>query len=593
VELSGLEPGSVIEVVGPTGMGQGGCAAAMMAVVSVTSAALTADAEVGAAPEAPLAAWVPGLIDDAPYAKALLTDRLSYRATQVYRVYVHDAMAVGLKVAQNAYGGAGAPMITLSVGGVTLQQCGGSAGFAGRPGRSGRCDAAYDCGNPASTLPGDGFTGYVTITVTSNVTSSAAPTTSGDAECPTDEFNGWLFAIPRNYTEAGAKAGEYNSTTAMRRMFPLSPSASVAFAAPMLTLVLPHPNSTVVARLNGTVSWPAPSIAGRQLLSLTSEAWPPVELLTVVGPNATLACVADHVLGVQRCNLPVPKGAQRVAVRVMQSDFRANQVTVSFVNSLGQPEGEATTCGGSQRGTNFYYDEEGLEGACEVFLTCVDVFLPEAAAAVVITADAEVESRGCEVALFAEAAFSLPTSMRRRRAEDVPVGSFLCPSDHAIVDRSVLCDGLGWDCPDGADERCSVFRFVARIAALGEVRPWLLPPALPAASAHECRSDAMLNSSTVAFLFDRGSGGRCYHMRNATVVLDMLAHQLGRWNSSTAQRPAWKSTSPSHGCERRRRRWVLAHPNCTAAITAWCPRHPAATACASAVSRGPVIGATR
>jgi hypothetical protein len=531
VELASLDAGSLIEVVAPVGMGPGTCSAPLLTVASVSRAPITDDPETGPTPEAPLAVDVPPLFDDLVLPKLALSDKLSAsRSTQELRIYVSNALAVGLKVNQNAYACSGdscgtVSAITMRIDNRVVSECGANASFSRRAGRTGRCDLAYDCGYPyvnVTSAAGLPFSGFVSVTVNVSWILSQPAGGATTADCTAETFLGRLFVIPMSFNSVGGNKGEFNSSNAVRDTFPLAPLQDVArdsrvTTADRLTVVLPHsavsriPNELLDAQVGFLPSAFHQSFAS---LAPTNVSVGMGQAIEALGPNVTFACSADTIFDTFSCRIPTPLTSQRVAVRVQQTDFSVNKITVAFVDAAGNRVGAVTTCGGSFT-TPFYFGELGIEGACDTALTCVDVFIPARAVAVIITADANIDPRGCDLALLAMVEFATMPYKRRRLPEDVPEGFFLCASDHALVPRPLLCDGLSWECPDGGDERCSVFQFSARIAGS------LLSLAARAAQVdivEECRRLALINASCGAFTFDPANRRvrADLHRRNST-----------------------------------------------------------------------------
>src|SRR3990167_8554413 len=93
-------------------------------------------------------------------------------------------------------------------------------------------------------------------------------------------------------------------------------------------------------------------------------------------------------------------------------------------------------------------------------LTCTDIFVPVGSASLAITVDAGLAPQGCQVSFLAVVAFTRPVNSKRVDPASVPPATLLCPSDNTLVPLDSICDGLEWNCPDGSDELCQVFRLV-------------------------------------------------------------------------------------------------------------------------------------
>jgi hypothetical protein len=85
-------------------------------------------------------------------------------------------------------------------------------------------------------------------------------------------------------------------------------------------------------------------------------------------PNDTFACIVDNVFAnVHKCIVPVPSGSNFIAVRVAQSDFLANSVTVRFLDESGAAVAEkpVTECGAASP----FVGTSGLKSECNTYQT--------------------------------------------------------------------------------------------------------------------------------------------------------------------------------------------------------------------------------
>ena len=233
---------------------------------------------------------------------------------------------IAIRAVSEQYVLSGAPTADLAV----MGSCGGTETFAnGVSGLSGQCALNFDCtDSPLQLNAGSSFTGIVAISV--DAAALRATTRPFTTRSICSEFNAAVYARAVDAVEGVP-------------VFPLS--VTIDEMRPLLAVAAGQLNSDAASFVGDGSAGSLPITADRtvarvltygprsDLRDMTIVRWNADDAAVRNGlaANAAFGCIGDSVTGTTTtCRVPVPARANFVRVRVAQTDFAANAVTVGF-----------------------------------------------------------------------------------------------------------------------------------------------------------------------------------------------------------------------------------------------------------------------
>ncbi len=452
-------------------------------------------------PRIPLNLSLQNLRDTFQHRLSVSNERRSF-----LNVFVRNAEQILLVVAQTGFdctrtrqGTCSRPGLQLKLGSTVVQECGGSKPFLSTiSGASDQCRLARICAMPTTITVTNSTATFSTSTVTGSedIPDSASSLLEDDypangvfSSVAPQLFTGWVelsadISLIRSassvcpYMAATLLVSSRNASLTSRSGFVLAMGKGefMALAAPRIGTAAANSSSEM------TDAVPLPELSqilvGRLLFLINTT-----NALVNVG---SFACIMDWIssdTGV--CNIPVPPGVNFVTIRVSQTNFKTNIMTMSQIGSTAETL-EKVQCGAALG----FSGQPALSEQCAVFLPCGSGFLKLDTATLRLSVPAGVRDSGsCTVAFAATVDFSFVSQTT------VPTECPLqCTRDRTCVPLVALCNGIA-DCSDGSDEEnCNAWQEIERSSVFSVTTDCLQ---FPIAVFSDCRNAALRNGTAV------------------------------------------------------------------------------------------------